>query len=423
MISQCVMLALMGVVDEAAKQLPAVISSVKKYLYERYVKEKVSQTLTTSMQSLIVDIAIPRDKRHFLNTVTMTRWYKSDDKGVQELSASVRASNELVDAILDVIARRENVPSLQLIENGKMMVTYKAKPLQLTKDVFVKLDKLDMDADGSLSCIRLILSSNRCTACEIHQYVKCVLEDGRRAQINALGDTVFFFDQKSRYLKDPRALIGQKEDTTTQKRLQISQAAKELAFTRTQFHSTKTFENTFGEQVREVESRVRFFMENKDWYCDGIPYQLGIMLSGPPGTGKISVIRAIANRTRRHIINVNFSSIETATQLKHLLFSETLTSFVDSAAVDTQKLNIPIDQRLYVLEEIDAVGNIVHQRTSAPGRETVPDELTLAEILTALDGTVESPGRILVMTSNHPEVLDDALIRPGRIDVLSMGSL
>ena len=39
------------------------------------------------------------------------------------------------------------------------------------------------------------------------------------------------------------------------------------------------------------------------------------------------------------------------------------------------------------------------------------------EILTVLDGTMEIPGRIVVMTSNHPEVLDKALIRPGRIDV------
>jgi len=47
----------------------------------------------------------------------------------------------------------------------------------------------------------------------------------------------------------------------------------------------------------------------------------------------------------------------------------------------------------------------------------VNDELTLGEILTVLDGTMEVPGRMIVMTTNHPEVLDDALIRPGRIDV------
>jgi hypothetical protein len=85
---------------------------------------------------------------------------------------------------------------------------------------------------------------------------------------------------------------------------------------------------------------------------------------------------------------------------------------------ETQSYFIPIEQRIYVLEEIDAIGDIVKQRTEDDhAKSTVNDELTLMEILTVLDGTMEIPGRIVVMTSNHPEVLDKALIRPGRIDV------
>lgn len=45
-----------------------------------------------------------------------------------------------------------------------------------------------------------------------------------------------------------------------------------------------------------------------------------------------------------------------------------------------------------------------------------PDELNLAGVLNVLDGVIDTPGRMLVMTSNHPETLDPALIRPGRID-------
>jgi SpoVK/Ycf46/Vps4 family AAA+-type ATPase len=50
--------------------------------------------------------------------------------------------------------------------------------------------------------------------------------------------------------------------------------------------------------------------------------------------------------------------------------------------------------------------------------QPVHDEVTLGEILTVLDGTMETPGRLVIMTSNHPELLDEALIRPGRIDVM-----
>lgn len=53
-------------------------------------------------------------------------------------------------------------------------------------------------------------------------------------------------------------------------------------------------------------------------------------------------------------------------------------------------LTIPVENRIFVLEEIDAIGDIVRQRDpSKAAKETVPDELTLAEILTVLDGTLE----------------------------------
>ena len=46
-----------------------------------------------------------------------------------------------------------------------------------------------------------------------------------------------------------------------------------------------------------------------------------------------------------------------------------------------------------------------------------PEELTLSFLLNLLDGVLETPGRIVIMTSNHPELLDPALVRPGRIDI------
>ena len=76
------------------------------------------------------------------------------------------------------------------------------------------------------------------------------------------------------------------------------------------------------------------------------------------------------------------------------------------------------------MEELDAISNIVKQRTSEDSRYNEnknnvfkTDELSLMEILTILDGTIEIPGRIIIMTSNHPEILDKALIRPGRVDI------
>lgn len=419
MMAQCVMVAAMGVLEEGIKQLPMVVQSTKNMLYDRFIRERVTKTMD-SMQSLIADKAIPLNKRHFMNTVTMTRWFKPPEKKGSE-SADLQESNEMVDAVLSMVAKLNNVPSLQLVDSARMMITHRESPIQLTEDIFVKLDKLDMSTDGSLERVRLVLMSNQRTASEITAYIRHVQDLHRQELKNALGDTIYFFDQKNKSdFMDPRGMPKPGNDDGGAKFSRIMNAPKELSFSRTPFHSNKRFDNTFGEQVREVEARVSFFCDNKNWYSErGIPYQLGIMLSGPPGCGKTSVLRAIANKTRRHIINVNFASITTATQLKNLLFSETIQSFANSTSTsEVQTLTIPIDQRLYVLEEIDAIGDIVKQRHEGmEKRDPIPDELTLAEILTALDGTVESPGRMLVMTSNHPEMLDAALIRPGRIDV------
>jgi ATP-dependent 26S proteasome regulatory subunit len=196
-------------------------------------------------------------------------------------------------------------------------------------------------------------------------------------------------------------------------------APRQLNFVKSPFYSNKSFANIFGREVREVEERVNFFLNNRSWYDErGIPYQLGLLLSGVPGSGKTSIIRAIANLTKRHIVNVNFANITTATQLKNLFFNEKLSVYTDSTMSNFQVLTIPLEHRIYVLEEIDAISDIVKQRVDGETKnEPVPDELTLGEILTVLDGTLEVPGRMVIMTSNRPEILDKALIRPGRIDV------
>jgi hypothetical protein len=159
-------------------------------------------------------------------------------------------------------------------------------------------------------------------------------------------------------------------------------------------------------------------MERPDWYAArGLPHQLGILLSGVPGSGKTAIIRAVANMTGRHIVAVNFASIKTVTQLKNLFYSEEIET-IDGVGRRVS-LRVPVDNRVYVLDEIDALGSIVHQRgnETTEADDTLPDELTLGAILQTMDGTLESPGRILIITSNRPDILDSALIRPGRIDL------
>lgn len=143
------------------------------------------------------------------------------------------------------------------------------------------------------------------------------------------------------------------------------------------------------------------FISRETWYVDnGIPYQLGILLYGSPGTGKTSLIKAIAGYLNYPI---------------YYLSSQKL------GKLESAMSNLP-EKCIVVIEDIDS-NSLTHSRESEP--KTSVDGLlmkefaaiSLSEVLNSLDGLFSAHGRILIATTNHIEKLDAALIRPGRIDL------
>ncbi len=158
----------------------------------------------------------------------------------------------------------------------------------------------------------------------------------------------------------------------------------------------------------QLISSIQTFIDSEDWYIKhGIPYQLGILLYGPPGTGKTSLIRALAGHFKRDIGVMTAEQIGSAGDL---LTSLTEDSFLALEDVDTcdqvacRDRGINKDEETFSRESTSLIKN---KATTG-----------LSNLLNALDGVTNNHGRILIMTTNHKEVLDPALLRPGRVDVM-----
>jgi chaperone BCS1 len=141
-------------------------------------------------------------------------------------------------------------------------------------------------------------------------------------------------------------------------------------------------------------------LESRVWYSvRGIPYRRGYLLYGPPGTGKSSLSLSIAGEFDLDIYILNISSVD-EDSLRGL-FAE-----------------LPA-RCVVLLEDIDAV-NATHSRqdvTTSSTKERPEGKVSLSALLNAIDGVASQEGRLLIMTTNHVERLDAALIRPGRVDM------
>lgn len=165
-----------------------------------------------------------------------------------------------------------------------------------------------------------------------------------------------------------------------------------------------TFKDVAGLEEEKVELyEIVDFLKNPAKYARmGARIPRGVLLVGPPGTGKTYISRAVAGQA-----GVPFFSISG---------SEFLEMFVGVGAsrvrdlFDVAKKNAPC---IVFIDEIDAVGR---KRGSGLGGGHDEREQTLNQLLVEMDGFEKNEGIIMMAATNRPDILDDALLRPGRFD-------
>jgi DNA polymerase III delta prime subunit len=387
--------------------------------------------------------------------------------------------NVVGQSILDYITNCEKTTHISF--KKQTYILNQTDVIQLSNDIFAKMNEATTEDGGKLEQIVEIFSYEK-HVCELREFVDGISRDYTVKLKNKLGGQICYFNQHP--MNAPKIAGGNEKN--------FSSLPKTCFFGMKAFHTNRQFTNLFGPEIEIVRKRVEFFINNEKWYNEkGIPYTLGLLLSGQAGAGKTSTIKCLANETKRHIININLNNDITKTQMENLFFNEMIMVYNVSTG-QNEKYEIPLNKRIYVLEDIDCQGDLVHDRllkaqeiidlkklderrerkekrrerqellemkkmmalssqTGMPGpiyphmfmppvavaptavptntspppaiatnpSENSSEKLDLSFLLNLLDGVLEIPGRIVVMTSNHISKLDTALIRPGRIDVIA----
>ena len=187
-------------------------------------------------------------------------------------------------------------------------------------------------------------------------------------------------------------------------------ANKAMGFGRTQARTspqdeiTVRFEDVagIGEAKEELQEVVTFLKQPETFIKLGARIPRGVLLIGPPGTGKTLLAKAIAGEA-----DVPFFSIAA---------SEFVEMFVGVGASRVRDLFKKAKDKapcIVFIDEIDAVGR---QRGAGIGGGNDEREQTLNQLLTEMDGFADNSGVILLAATNRPDVLDTALMRPGRFD-------
>jgi ATPase family associated with various cellular activities (AAA) len=379
-------------------------------------------------------------------------------------------SDDMFDAVLSLASDLPQTRFIKRMPSGMFMVET-SEDIALGDGILfrrvVNMNTASQGLDSETTSTIEVFSYEK-NIVQLRDYLTDVELNYRTLRTNQLGRAIYYFDE----LPCTTLVAGHNG-------VDLSRCPPHVMFAMYPLHTNKSLSNVFGHSVKSVRKRVDFFVKNRSWYEEkGVPYTMGILLHGEHGCGKTSCIKGIAKDTNRHIVNVKLSKNMTVTQLNNLFYSGRInairegqsTAFqipIDKVVIVMEDVDcltdIVLDRRVSkrkkkrddhhnaLLENaecpiiIDRLSKIGIPKTSEEQQQLLDSveqlkalkamhalkkkdssaasnnageglKLNLSILLNVLDGVLETPGRILIMTTNHPEKLDKALIRPGRMD-------
>jgi ATPase family associated with various cellular activities (AAA) len=481
---------ILSLFDTVSRYVPFFIQWIQTYLW--HILQHRRNTLIKRLKK--VDGSKEEEERE--SSILFVRsWGSTSPTNDGKEKEEDDIQNERVDAILDYACSQNTAFHLRYKKRYFMNATDEFK---LAPDVVGVMRSISYDPKTSnVAYVEFLVKSTRYNLHYLRQWTEKVYHDYQNKKKNQLGDQRYYFQEIPSFIR--RDLDGN---------IIYESLPKRFCFKMAPFHTFKSLKNVFGEYMEVVRERIELFRDHPEWYEKrGIPYTLGIMLHGTPGCGKTSCIKAIAKDMNRHIFSFSLRDVTTQSQLNNLFFEESVQILTTTG--ETSYIHIPMDQRIYVIEDIDCMSDVVLSRTLTKKKELEPvpviasldsssdsevemptvvpssttrqrqtmipsqqrmfdfmsaansgsdsyasaqftednrfqqvhsmlnnskkqkkgfkqlngqesennEKITLSYLLNLIDGVLETPGRILIITTNRPEALDKALIRPGRIDL------